>query len=869
MPKTAQKMARSKIRLAVEVLEERTVPALFGVPWPDPQHLTLSFVPDGTQVQDGITSQLFGVLNQQAPTAAWETEVLRAFQTWAVNANINIGLVADSGAALGSSGLPEGDPHFGDIRIATYPLAPDVVAVGMPFDWAAGTFSGDVKLNSSDVFGIGTTAPNTYDLYSILLHEAGHAFGLGHSADPASVMFEDYLGVRSGLSAQDIADLQALYGARQPDQFDAKSSNDTMAIATKLTASQAPGQVQTISANADLTTLQDVDWYSFRPHSDACGLQVSLNTAGISLLVGRVSVYDANGQLIASAASSGPLDGNQTLNISFNQPGFDFSTIYVKVEHASNDVFGIGSYQLNLATTVPGHSAPPKNGPTFVNANPNNNNPAHAVSLQPKTFRSDARFAYAVNGSIAFTGDVDFYRFHTPNVATDSMTLSVWGTDPGGLDPILGVYDSMGNPLAAQLLVNQDGTYTIQLLNVAPSQTFLVAVAAAPGHPGHAVGNYFLGINFNEDPVVLDTFVNKDVLSGARSQNSGTLDVFQSQLMHFVFITGGKSGTLDVTVTDSSGNTIYQASIAAGTTLTTNLVLKPDSYQFHFLGHSLGAGSLTYSLQALGISDPVGPDPVDTTLIPGVSTGSPAYLWDGGLSGIVVPNPPLVPTAIAMLAPPVSTTSGGPPVPGGTGGTNSGVTTFAATNASALDVFFSQSSTGNPGMTVAGPIPPAILASGFRVDGPFFQAGTTGGRIDTLTPARVSRILAESGPGGAGGAAGQPWVARAPSDAGPRPPSDLPQWSNGTHFVGPPWLVPLDPTATTGAPPIQQPAVPLVLAEPVAVQSSEVPEVTHGWNNLAWLAVAATLVVVVSLPRSLLAPAVSLYQRAKQAMGKS
>src|SRR5712671_774136 len=102
-------------RLTIEALEDRAVPATFGVPWSDPSHLTLSFVPDGTPIA-GHTSSLFQTLNAVEPTAVWQNEILRAFQTWAVNANINIGLVADGGQAMGVAGNSQHDSRFGDIR---------------------------------------------------------------------------------------------------------------------------------------------------------------------------------------------------------------------------------------------------------------------------------------------------------------------------------------------------------------------------------------------------------------------------------------------------------------------------------------------------------------------------------------------------------------------------------------------------------------------------------------------------------------------------------------------------------------------------------------------------------------------------------
>jgi hypothetical protein len=107
-------------RPTVERLEDRLTPSnsIWGTPWPNPGHLTLSFVRDGTQAGLG-TSNLTQTLNAVAPANTWQTAILQAFQTWAVNADINIGVVNDIGQLpLGTPGAVQGDSRFGDIRIA-------------------------------------------------------------------------------------------------------------------------------------------------------------------------------------------------------------------------------------------------------------------------------------------------------------------------------------------------------------------------------------------------------------------------------------------------------------------------------------------------------------------------------------------------------------------------------------------------------------------------------------------------------------------------------------------------------------------------------------------------------------------------------
>jgi Matrixin len=642
-------------RLSVERLEDRAVPATFGVPWSDPSRLTLSFAPDGTSVA-GNPSSLFQLLNAQQPTAVWQREVLQAFQTWAVQANINIGLVTDGGEPFGVAGPPQHDARFGDIRVGTEAMAADSLSISVPNDpMLSSTWGGDVLINSNDAFG-----SHGFDLTSVLLHEAGHVFGLPDSTDPNSPLYRLYSGAQQ-LTSNDIADLQALYGVRSLDPHESSNGNDTMSSATQIQFPGAYTGTTPLVTFGDISTNKDVDFYSLRTPSNYNGpITFQLSSAGISLLTTKLTVMDQNGNVLGAAQAAS--DFGDSVSVHLDQSSSN-ATYYLKVEGATHDVFGIGSYALATTfdatnTVTPAALESVMRGPyqnlsvgdinaLFLNPGQvlfNNQNggggggsggggSGSATQLSP-TPGYALNTHFATLASLSSPTEVDSFRVSTPNTSNGQglvLTATVRAVAPNGVAPRVTILDGNQKPIDAQILANGNGVFTVQATGLKAGGSYCLSVSSDGSTAG--VGNYALNATFSSTAASLTSFVGGSVAATAPVQ-SYHFYVGESQLFQFLLSASGQGApagsAVQMTITDSSGNIVYSLSADVNDTVSSNaLFLKPGAYTLSFTALAPAGGpipAMSYNLSGESLSDPIGAvlnDPTQTPVytsptLPGV-----------------------------------------------------------------------------------------------------------------------------------------------------------------------------------------------------------------------------------------------------------
>lgn len=151
-----------------------------------------------------------GTLASRLPRLEAQVEILRALAEWSKAVRVTFAPVAGAAAprtvailfAAGSHGDPFPFDGRGRVLAHTFypaPTNPEPIA-------------GDMHFDDDENWGIG----QDIDLFTVTLHEAGHALGLGHSDRPGTVMYPYYRRA-SALTADDIAAIRELYATASAD----------------------------------------------------------------------------------------------------------------------------------------------------------------------------------------------------------------------------------------------------------------------------------------------------------------------------------------------------------------------------------------------------------------------------------------------------------------------------------------------------------------------------------------------------------------------------------------------------------------------------------------------------------------------------
>ncbi len=622
-------------------------------------YLTLSFAPDGTDVA-GQPSELAATFDQVAPTTLWQDAILRAFQTWAVHTNADIGLVADSGLPLGTAGATNRDLRFGDVRIAGAALPAEFGAISVSItSLVGGTWSGDVVFNTAFAY------QSVDDIFAIALHEAGNVFGLLDNTDPNSPLNAGPIPTATVPTANDIALLQTLHGQRAADVNELDDDNevernDTRGDATDWQPIEVDGQPNgafPALAYGDIQSPSDIDYFELEiPDGYTGPLTVQLRTSGVSLLRGTLTIENGQGVVLASASGSGVRGDLVSLTLPTVQAG---SELFVRVEAAATDLYGIGGYSLiaifdaaNTATPAAIDSA--TNGSLrrievgdlagvfaidevrFAPDLGTNDTLANATPLSSAAgFVEGSRFE--VLASID-QGDQDFYRIDGIEYSTgDTLVVALRSLDAGRLVPDVSVFDSLGNPLSTTVLANGGGQLLLEVELSEQNNELYLQVAADSSSGPFSSGNYILQAGVMTQATSLALIDSGQHLDQS-SERVRLLYVAEPQLFHFVVdsvaISGDAIASVEFSIRDANGNVIYELSAPEGTSRSSSAAFLPvGQYELVTRAISLDPAAslaLGYAVRGRAFSDPFVSDGSDPTTNPFVcEPGSGFYCYPG------------------------------------------------------------------------------------------------------------------------------------------------------------------------------------------------------------------------------------------------
>ena len=285
----------------------------------------------------------FGALTPRLPAATVESEILRALDTWSSVTNVTFSPAVTATAAR-TVLIEFASGAHGD----AYPFDAQGTIVAHTFYPAPGnpeSIAGDMHLNMAEDWYVGSGL----DVYTVALHEAGHALGLTHTDNPGDVMYPYYQEGKT-LSANDIGAVRALYGAPNaaaPVPVTAAPATPTSSpapaatpLTLELNAIASPGQATEVPISGTVkggTGTLSVQWQTDKGYSGKAtmGTSGTWSVADVTLVAGAntltVTAFDsaqhsATQSTVINTLAAAPATAVAPISILITSPSSAVST---------------------------------------------------------------------------------------------------------------------------------------------------------------------------------------------------------------------------------------------------------------------------------------------------------------------------------------------------------------------------------------------------------------------------------------------------------------------------------------------------------------------------------------------------------------